>query len=796
VRRSGPRTRRTPPSTPAGLSRTAAPGPPRRFTPVAIALVVLWAVLFAPQLVAHRGFVIGDAADLRAYAEYSAARWQSVHQRTFWTPFLFAGLPATASLADFRPQFLPDPLLTAWDAAHRLPFWPPLLIPLLVHLAGMLAAARLAWRLWDAGPAASAWAGATFGLAPNLIVPFTFGHDPQLMAVSLLPVVMLGAHEVMAAERPAAPARGLAAGVAFMLLAQYPQIVTFAVPLTAAFAIERAITLRRPARLAWIAAALALGALMSSVSWWPAMLYNRQSIRGAAGGIGLEEVAQYSLALHDLATLAWPWAVGYGAETYWGGMRATDFPQYLGAATLVLALIGLRGAAPGRALTARFFAAAAVIAAVTALGTHLGAAYVALHRYAPLWSSFRLPVNALIVTQLAVALLAARGFERAWREARARTVWRSPSTRIALAAALLMLVVGALVLGPGRETYARAARASRPAMSDGAAAALAGQAGGDLAIHGVSIAALPVMFALGAAMPAASLPLAVAWLGLDLGLLDRLHLARATGDLTALGHAPPTVARLAAADPRFRAMALRRGQFFSNDWIRWRARGIAGFHPAAPLRWADLRRTGLLGADPMMHALSIAWISGDIRGTEDTTRFAPLPSPADDRAWQVRGARPRAAAVTSVRAASSDEEALRMLAMFDPAREAITVDTAAAAVYPGSAACAIRWLADDPDRLALETDAPAPAFVVIADEWFPGWTATLDDRPLAIHRIDHLLRGVAVPAGRHRITMRYEPEGWGVSTRAAALAWLLWIAAAARVAWRARTRRAATASTA
>jgi uncharacterized membrane protein YfhO len=79
--------------------------------------------------------------------------------------------------------------------------------------------------------------------------------------------------------------------------------------------------------------------------------------------------------------------------------------------------------------------------------------------------------------------------------------------------------------------------------------------------------------------------------------------------------------------------------------------------------------------------------------------------------------------------------------------------------------------------------------VVVADTQFPGWSATMDGAPVTIHRVNHMVRGVAVPEGRHRLKMVYVPEGWARSvpvTRAgmgawalAALAWL-GIAAARR----------------
>jgi len=89
--------------------------------------------------------------------------------------------------------------------------------------------------------------------------------------------------------------------------------------------------------------------------------------------------------------------------------------------------------------------------------------------------------------------------------------------------------------------------------------------------------------------------------------------------------------------------------------------------------------------------------------------------------------------------------------------------------------------------------SPGPAFLVVADAFFPGWSAQVDGRPAPLYRVDHLLRGLPVPAGRHRVTLEYEPEGGRSScrvARAAATVWLLgvlaWLGSRAR---RARVAR-------
>ena len=73
--------------------------------------------------------------------------------------------------------------------------------------------------------------------------------------------------------------------------------------------------------------------------------------------------------------------------------------------------------------------------------------------------------------------------------------------------------------------------------------------------------------------------------------------------------------------------------------------------------------------------------------------------------------------------------------------------------------------ARDPDALRIEAELAAPGVVVIADTYYPGWTATVDGEPVAVFPADLLFRAVPVPAGRHTIELRYAPASfrWGIT---------------------------------
>jgi uncharacterized membrane protein YfhO len=52
----------------------------------------------------------------------------------------------------------------------------------------------------------------------------------------------------------------------------------------------------------------------------------------------------------------------------------------------------------------------------------------------------------------------------------------------------------------------------------------------------------------------------------------------------------------------------------------------------------------------------------------------------------------------------------------------------------------------------------------------PGWTAAVDGRQVAIHRVDHVLMGVEVPAGSHEIAFAMTAPARSRGTRASRLA--------------------------
>jgi hypothetical protein len=57
--------------------------------------------------------------------------------------------------------------------------------------------------------------------------------------------------------------------------------------------------------------------------------------------------------------------------------------------------------------------------------------------------------------------------------------------------------------------------------------------------------------------------------------------------------------------------------------------------------------------------------------------------------------------------------------------------------------------------VTLDRPAPANAALVVSENYYPGWTATVDGRPATAARVDYTLIGVPLPAGARTIELAF-----------------------------------------
>jgi hypothetical protein len=65
---------------------------------------------------------------------------------------------------------------------------------------------------------------------------------------------------------------------------------------------------------------------------------------------------------------------------------------------------------------------------------------------------------------------------------------------------------------------------------------------------------------------------------------------------------------------------------------------------------------------------------------------------------------------------------------------------------------------DKRNRVVIETENDGDGWLVLSDNFYPGWQATIDDKPVEIFQANHTMRAVQVPAGSHVLSFKFAPQ--------------------------------------
>lgn len=114
----------------------------------------------------------------------------------------------------------------------------------------------------------------------------------------------------------------------------------------------------------------------------------------------------------------------------------------------------------------------------------------------------------------------------------------------------------------------------------------------------------------------------------------------------------------------------------------------------------------------------------------------------------------------------SDDAAIAALTQdrFDPEGEALFADDPGPIPPPrsGKGFSALRFLNDLPEETEIATACSEPASVVLTRSWDPGWRVEVDGLPVRAVRTDLFFLGFTVPAGEHRVVLRYRPTSFRI----------------------------------
>ncbi len=118
--------------------------------------------------------------------------------------------------------------------------------------------------------------------------------------------------------------------------------------------------------------------------------------------------------------------------------------------------------------------------------------------------------------------------------------------------------------------------------------------------------------------------------------------------------------------------------------------------------------------------------------------------------------------VDSVEVVGNADAEMAALDYIDPAVTAVTdrrFESIAAAARPKAPGDTIFETSYAPATLTYSATTANGGLAVFSEVYFPwGWEATIDGKPAEIARVDYVLRAIAIPAGHHKVEMRFNPR--------------------------------------
>jgi hypothetical protein len=697
----------------------------------------------------------------------------------FWNPQVFCGYPHLALIQNnaLYPLTLPFDLV---DPVAGIGYSTCLHLA----LAGLLMYAFL--RRSGLGREAAVVGGLAFELNGMFLVRLAV--PSYLYSGTWLPLMLLGARALL--DGGGGPARwALPAGLALSVLGGHPQITLLATLLTAFYfccgdAGERPAGASARARaLASFAALVLLGLALAGYQLLPFLELVAHSARDA---VPLDVYRRSASPPAAFLQAVLPDVFGHpGQGSYWfdrqahllDGARAprnwafnyTGQNLYTGVAPLALALLAVIRAR--RRVDVVVFGLAALASLAALVGTVLlDLAWAALPGF-----RYSRPDRVVFVYMAAVAILAAYGYERA------RDAWKGTGGPAApRAARVAALVLGALIVwravGPALEPERRAAFGQwlgEAARTWAASPGLGVQAAGAVAV--ALAAALLAWRPGGRPWRAALLVLLVAGPALSFGWRYNPPQRRPE-----LGHTPIERQLLARREPtRFARILAHEDLFLPPNLPQLlgledvQGSSAAGLEPYLRLmRAADpgavvggkyflAFRDPRVAATPLLRLLSVDSVLSD----------AALALPRAEAAagavalFRNPGHVPRFHVVAAVEPYHDVEAARQRLLSpaFDPARVAL-VPAATVPAGPAATGAApalpVGIVRRAPHEIELAVDAPEGGLLVTSEAAYPGWESRLDGRVVDTLLVNTAFRGVALPPGAHRVTMKYVPRSF------------------------------------
>ncbi len=771
--------------------------PAQQFWIAAGAFFLLILIYFFPIVFENKVPPSTDIIAWKGNAQSILEARKQVNYTVLWANNVFSGMPA--HLISLWPPF-EQPARYLIDGLAAVFKWQS--IYYLLGAVGML----LLMTLLGLSLPAAAFSAAAFVWWPNLIGMLEAGHNSKVQTIMLMPLVLFLFLRWM---RQANLLNFVLFTIGFSLAvrAGHYQIVFYLVLALFFFGIVEAARhvreKRLPAaalRIALVVVAMGAGAAMSAFHVLQVREYSRYSIRGGTGeegstGLDMDYATQWSLHPGEMYNFIIPrfWG-GHSSQLYtgdavpqlkgrvipgyWGHMPFTSTTDYLGATAVFAALLGI--VLGLRRSDVKAAVALMIFSLLLAFGRHFPYFYRIFFEWVPFFDKFRVPTMIVVLVMFSTAVLAGIGLDELLRGE--RNSKRALQATVGVFGLLAALALAPLLFRSGISFLRpEEARNYSPEIITLLKAARFDLLKGDaLRLLAFAAAAFALVFAfLKKALPK---PLFIAAM-LALMLIDLLPICRRY--MTELipkerfdDYFQQTQLDRVLLDDKEPHRVYPLGDLGGDAHWSYHHQSIEGYHPAKLRIYQDIRESCLLaGRDPgfLNTQIPINWNVVNMLNAVYLISAQPLDHPNLEAVfhdpaqkltvYRNRTALPRAFCVGRVEVIADRTRRLERLnqASFRPDSVAIVEKPLSAAVETPS-----EWTAKitryEPNYIDLEVTSDRQTLLVLSEIYYPaGWHALVDGRPTEIFKVNHVLRGVIVPAGRSQVSFKLEPRSYKIS---------------------------------
>ena len=254
----------------------------------------------------------------------------------------------------------------------------------------------------------------------------------------------------------------------------------------------------------------------------------------------------------------------------------------------------------------------------------------------------------------------------------------------------------------------------------------------------------------------------------------------------------------------YRVLNLTTSTFNENNTSYWH-KSVGGYHPAKLRRYQEMIEHHIA---PEMQAVysAIARAGGKMDSVDASkfrvlnmlnTRYFILPAGQQEQTVPILNpyAYGNAWFVDQVQYVNNANEEIDALDTADPAVTAV-VDSRFKDALKGlveshrDSLSTIRLTSYTPNRLVYETDNSGDAVAVFSEIYYPdGWQVSIDGQPAPLGRADYILRALHIPAGKHTVEMRFDPQSLHVTEGIAYTALALMVIGVIAIVWRTQRQK-------